>query len=147
MELDRNSIFYKITNALVYNNDLSWKLRYNEVSLCKYFWAVVSSCFLAFLVAPAVASAAVGFLTMPFWWSFVFGNYADVYVASTVALAEILVLCFLWAGFRKSEYGQVLPKALMPKRKPKVSKGPSLLVQWLSAKHRKICPIMSLKDE
>ena len=133
MKLSRKSWHYKLTNNIIYMNDLDFKLRYGSgVSLCPYFWAVVICVFLVGVVLPIMGIIALFLATIPFtWWTQ--PEFKFLVVAIIIGGLEIGALLVFWAELRKARDGKILPGKLKEK---------SLLYHWLKAKHEKICPML-----
>lgn len=123
----------------------SWHYKYvaskwttNPEALCWYFWKIVLT-MLVFTAlgigACVVAIAALFFLTFPLWqWFF---DY-DLDMMVGVFLLWFFVGAVVFAKYRIYLYdsGQL-------KRKVKVYKEPGLVSEYLHAKHRKVCPLLT----
>ena len=130
MKISTDSWHYILMDRLDFNH---------PGNLCAYFWMTVWS-----IILSSVGISSIGlFLGAPLWnWLFA-GFPEPIFIIGT--LLDVALVGFVIYGV--VQYFE-LPQRVMrvlPKRKPKapkVKKPPGLFRQWISAKHRKICPLL-----
>ncbi len=130
MQISIDSWHYKLIDILDFNH---------PDNLCAYFWKTVwTIIFVSFMIFGVIL-----FVGAPLWnWLttdfpvpiLVIGLILDVFLAGLLIYGVVL-------------YFELLQKVMrvLPKRKPKppkIKKPPGLFRQWLSAKHRKVCPLL-----
>jgi len=110
-------------------------------ALCWYFWKIMFSVVLwafGFFVLTVCALFLLRILILPF--SHWFGYFEYTMVDQVIAFV-------MWAGiggFVSYQYRDWLVyDGVLPER---VRKPPGLVVQWLDAKHRKVCPLIEYVD-
>ena len=119
----------------------SWHYRLIDVldfdhpdNLCAYFWKVVGSA-LAIPLFTAFILGGIVIVLMPLWWWL---------LAKPVALVAVIVI---GAG-EIVGLTAMLREAVQERHSEEIRAGererptPSLFSEWISAKHRKICPLI-----
>jgi len=125
MKVNKKSWHYKAVN---------FTLDHLPVALCWYFWAtVLSVCWIIFIavVATALACCIVLMITYPAWQWF-FPNFLVQFMQTGGIIIWLLIggtILYNYRDYLKSE-GLIKPKPA------------GLVAQYISAKHRKICPII-----
>ena len=127
MQISRDSWHYRLIDWCTFNH---------PHNLCAYFWKTV----LAVVSAPVFILACAGlavtgviFVLAPLWWTFIPDAF---FLAIIVGTAEVVFLSWL------------LGKSIFVRREEELRSGeryatePTLLIQWLRAKHRKVCPLL-----
>ena len=127
MNIKETSWHYRILNYL----DMLKNPRIGRESLCPYFWKVA----FCVTVLPLTVLASIWVLTMPFWWMFF---DAPLPIVILIASGEIVALLYILKTLVSIRHEDEIAKGT---REP-VNEEPSLLRAWLSAKHRKVCPLI-----
>ena len=111
-------------------------------NLCAYFWKTV----LAMIFSIVVPSVLVWVLGMPLWYWL--GADVPRTMAVFMGLIDVVIIvCCVVAWIQYIGWPEKL-RQLMPEKKckpPKEKKPPGLFRQWLSAKHRKVCPLIEFE--
>lgn len=145
MKISRKSWHYQL---VLLRKGSDWGI---SNSLCKYFWQVVISALLAFFVvslailflfvlltpvAVLFTSLTVEGLTGPWAAFYEIGTrvWAGLSVIGVVfgSILGIKKLAEMYADYKHGRYGE----------KRHTYKKPNLLVSWVSAKKKKVCPII-----
>ncbi len=105
-------------------------------ALCWYFWKIVISIFLIAVIGVATILAAVGILIAIFYPIWQFWHYE-----SGVWLISMCVWGLI-SGFSLYWHRQWLYSSGKLVKKRKVYKEPGLTQQYMSAAHRKVCPLL-----
>lgn len=136
MKISTQSWHYRLINLL------DWS---PPASLCAYFWVVVAALLLVPMYAIGALLAAV-FLSAPLWWTFADGAGPIAFIGAVADVALLTVLLFHLVTERRWRErharivsGEIDPYTRKPERKP------SLLREWLRAKHEKVCPMLEFE--
>lgn len=142
MKLKSSSLHYKLTNKLIYNDNLDWKLSTGRINLCPYAWAVVFASLLAGIIFPIAAVILTGIALVPFiWW--LAGDPSLIIPAIMIGAVEILLLMLYWVNYRQVRFGTFFPRKVSTvAKKVCKKKRDSLLYQLLKSGHDKICPVL-----
>jgi len=135
MNISKSSWHYRLLKALDW---LAWP----KDTLCKYFWKVVVAC----VFVPSLALLVSWLALLPFWG--IFYN-APFPLRLFIATIEIIGLGILLGVMVSNRWDREI-RAGTRKARPEeeyVYKSPSLLRQWLTAKHRKVCPIITFVED
>jgi len=121
MNISKKSWHYRILNFLDFIG--------SHESLCKYFWKVV----VVLVIAPPLALI---FLLV-------------IAVAILVGSIEIFILALALTSiiqdrYRDERWAGTRP---YPTETPYVRKEPSLFRAWITAQHRKVCPLIDFVDK
>jgi hypothetical protein len=137
MKINRNSWHYRIQRF--FNFDI-------QSNLCAYCRGALLAVLLGVFVIPLCASAGAVIVTLPFWWTLHPGDVIDLVIF--VGITEIVML-LLGLGVlvrdRRAEERHVRERAMRASGVAIEVKEPSLLWTWVSAKHRKICPLLTFE--
>lgn len=105
--------------------------------LCRYFWHLFLVKILLPLALVGFALLGLGALALAIW-----GNPAETgIIIGGLALIVIVVLAVALAGRKYSQ------RPMKSKKKVEVEKEPSVLLQYLSARKRKLCPLIEVVRE
>lgn len=148
MKISKDSWHFKLTNVLVYGDNLYRKVHYGTVSLCPYFWAVVWSTFLAGVIFPFAAAGLVYAAVWPLWWWLAEWGSDNFLFAVIAGIVDIFILSGIWVIYRQANYGTFWPQRVSKvAKKVCKKKRKSVLYHWFKAKHDKICPYLELDNE
>jgi len=136
MNISKKSWHYRILNFLDFIG--------SHESLCKYFWKVV----VVLVIAPPLALIFLLVVTIPLHWSFD-PNPGAIAVAILVGSIEIFILALALTSiiqdrYRDERWAGTRP---YPTETPYVRKEPSLFRAWITAQHRKVCPLIDFVDK
>ncbi len=134
MKLSRTSWHYRMISHFPWKIQSTWY----TYSLCQYFWLVVWTFVFCLIVVPimavgtlfaaAVVAAVVFYPILQFFieswppWAFL------------SAIVDTILLMRLWFWYRKKYVGR-----------DKCSETASLVAEYVSAKHRKVCPLLDFE--
>ena len=134
MKVSKNSWHYRMLSYF------PWEIhgRLYPVSLCNYFWTVVWTFIFCLVVVPIWAVAVIGVVAFCIWillypiLQFWISQGPEFAILGGVI--DIILLLFIWCEYRK-EYVY----------DDKCAQVASLTAQYISAKHRKICPLLEFE--
>ena len=133
----------KISKDVWHYRWVASKWDYRPLALCWYFWKLVLTMIwwaMAGVFGAAVVSAALWFLTIPFWQWF-FPNFSDLMASIFSATMWIAIGSVILYHYREylHDSGQL-------KHKIRPYKEPGIVSQYIHAKHRKICPLLEYEQ-
>ena len=126
----------------------SWHFRYiaskwdnYPKALCWYFWKVVLNTI--GWVIWGIGMSLMGILVLVVMATPVLGWWGVPMVVSLLS-AVLWIALYIACQYHYRKYLHHVGKIIRP---IKPYKEPSLAVQWLDAKHRKVCPLLQYSDE
>ena len=116
-----------------------WKVNpYLTYSLCEYFWTIVWTFFVCLVVVPlgtaVVLAAALIVITVVFYPILQLFFGASIGMAIISGIVDFSLLIWLWCWYRKRYVGSDM-----------CSETAGLVASYVSAKHRKICPLLDFE--
>jgi hypothetical protein len=105
-------------------------------SLCTYFWGTVGTTLLVGVALPVSSVIILGLMLAPFVYLFT-GNLEIIGAVVAGSFLDIIALFGFWAWYRHTH----------PSTKLRVEKEPSLVVEYLKAKKRKVCPLIEYTND
>ena len=122
----------------------SWHYRLIDVfgfnhpdNLCAYFWKAVGSA-LAIPLFTVFVLGGIAVALMPLWW-WLAANPASLALVIFIGTVEIIGLTAILRNVVQERHSEEIYAG--NRERPT----PSLFSEWLSAKHRKICPLLDFE--
>jgi len=153
MQFNRNSWHYKLLTEGEFKTDsLAYKIKWSPISLCPYARAVLKQLIVSILVYGIIVSVAVSLLYAPaivITW-LVYGipwinpPAEFLYLVGSAIYTFIAIIAAIIGTTISIKW----IRTKLPKRKQATSvhKEPNLLVEYIKAVHKKVCPIITFKD-
>lgn len=125
----------------------SWHYKYiakrwdqKPKALCWYFWKLIISVFagaILGIIATGVAIGALTILTYPIW---------QIWLWDSTVIPLSLIFWGVIGICSSCLYRQWLYETGQIKRKIREYKEPGIVAKYMSAKHRKVCPLLNYED-
>jgi len=143
MKISKDSWHYRVCNSF------SWM---PSTSLCLYFWQVVWASFLNFILIPVAVLLLVSLFL--FGVPLILGSVL-VRGFQEIAFENLHTMFYCWGLGFLTMLGMIgcfvmkmlYDEGMLWQREETVEKEPSIVVEWIKAKKRKVCPVITFTNK